>query len=323
MRVLLLVMDEQRIILDHLYAMISVNISVCDVMRLNKVQQSHLATVFKEVDYQAYDRIVVFLRLKRLQTQVDVLRCIPGLVFLEHDACQNYMPSSKYHGAYSAFYKLLPWAKVLCSGYQLASRLRQEGVDAVFVSKGYDERLVCDMGRPRDIEVAFIGSAKGRTYVHRREFLRQVGSASNLLVTRTESGGEYIELLNRVRVFISADVGMGEYMVKNFEAMACGCVLLAWSQGEEEDAALGFKDGHNVMLCRSASEALEKLALLRSAPALADRIAREGKAFAESRYTFARIGRDLARAIEAPMRPWPGLSLWQKLWIRVRHGMKI
>lgn len=323
MRVLLLVMDEQRIILDHLYEMIRVNISACDVVRLSRRQQSRLAGVLKQANYQGYDRVVIFLRLKRLQTQVDVLRCIPGLVFLEHDACQNYMPSSKYHGAYSAFYKLLPWAKVLCSGYQLASRLRQEGVDAVFVSKGYDERLVCDMSKPRDIEAAFIGSAKGRTYVHRREFLRQVGSACNLLVTRTESGDAYIELLNRVRIFVSADVGMGEYMVKNFEAMACGCVLLAWSQGAEEDSALGFEDGHNVMLCSSASEALEKLALLRSDPDLADRIAREGKAFAESRYTFAHIGRDLARAIEAPMRPWPGLTPWQKLWVRVRHGMKV
>ena len=320
---MLLVMDEQRIILDHLYDVIRLNSSTCDVVRLSTAQQRRLAKVLRRLDYRGYDRVVIFSRLKRLQRQVDVLRCIPGLVFLEHDSCQNYMPSSKYYGAYSAFYKRLPWARVLSSGQVVTRRLREEGVDAVFVSKGYDECLNRDLSRQRDIEAAFIGSFKGSGYVKRSEMLQRIAAASDLLVTRTESGREYVELLNRVRIFVSADIGMGEYMIKNFEAMACGCVLLAWSQGEEEDAALGFEDGKNVMLYRSAKEALEKIARLKADPVLAERIAHEGQALAEQHYTFARIGRDLARAIEAPMRPWPGLTFWQRLWVRLRYGMRV
>ncbi len=34
-------------------------------------------------------------------------------------------------------------------------------------------------------------------------------------------GEEYCATLNRIRFFVSADVGMGEYMIKSFEAMAC------------------------------------------------------------------------------------------------------
>jgi glycosyltransferase involved in cell wall biosynthesis len=233
------------------------------------------------------------------------------------------MSTSKYQGAYAAFYKSLPWARVLSSGQVVARRLREEGVDAVFVSKGYDERLICNMERTRDIEVAFIGSTKGDAYAARAETLRAIGAATDLLVTRTESGREYVELLNRIRIFISADVGMGEYMIKNFEAMACGCVLLTWSQGEEEDSALGFEDGQNVMLYRSAEEAVEKISMLKANPELAERIARAGQVFVEQHYTFARVGRDLARAIEQPMRPWPGVSAWQRMWVRLRYGIKV
>ena len=102
--------------------------------------------------------------------------------------------------------------------------------------------------------------------------------------------------------------------------MACGCALVACSQGDEEDAALGFVDGENVLLYRSADEALEKIARLRSDTQLAERIARAGQRFAEQRFGFARIGTDLAAAIQAPMREWPGLTRWQRVHLRLRYG---
>ena len=66
-------------------------------------------------------------------------------------------------------------------------------------------------------------------------------------------------MLNRIRFFVSADIGMGEYMIKNFEAMACGCVLLAYDQGELENEALGFIDMHNIVLYRRLDELRDKL----------------------------------------------------------------
>lgn len=318
----MLVMDEQRINLDHLYDSIRCALDHCDVVRLSKSQQNNLGRVLRQHNGSAYDRIVIFSRLKRLRRQVDVLRCVPGLVFLEHDACQNYMAGSKYHCLYSRFYLKLPWARVLSSGVGVARRLRGEGVDALFVSKGYDERVVSDRGTERDITAAFVGSINGHSYVERRRMLESIAARSELLITRTDSGQRYVELLNRIRVFVSADVGMGEYMVKNFEAMACGCALLAWSQGEDEDAAMGFEDGRNVLLYRSVEEAVEKLERLRADPALVERIARAGQGFALQHYTFARVGRDLARAIVEPMRPRPELTFWQRAWVRIRYGLR-
>ncbi|EIK96957.1 hypothetical protein PMM47T1_09866 [Pseudomonas sp. M47T1] len=322
MKVMLLVMDEQRVILDRLYEIVQQNCDECIVYRLSKEQQMKLGPFLVSVDYQDFDRIVIFSRVKRLAPQLNVLKCIPGLIFLEHDAYQNYMPSSKYQGAYSRLYSALPWCRVLVSGAVVARRLEDEGIDAVFVSKGYDEQMLHNLQGPRDIPAGFLGSLKSKEYAQRKAILESLSERTGMLVARTKSGAEYLETLNRIKVFVSADIGMGEFMIKNFEAMACGCVLLAWSQGEE-DRLLGFEDMHNMVFYRSEDEAVEKLEMLRNDPQLAERIARNGQAFAESRYSFARVGADLAAAIQREMRPWPMPSAVTRLLVMLRHGIKV
>ncbi len=322
MKVMLLVMDEQRVILDRLYETVQRSCDECVIFRLSKQQQMNLGPFLASVDYQAFDRVVIFSRVKRLVRQLAVLKCIPGLVFLEHDAYQNYMPGSKYRDVYSRLYHRLPWCRVLVSGALVARRMRNENIDAVFVSKGYDETMLSNVGRPRDITLGFLGSLKSREYADRKAILESLAQRTGMLVTRTESGNEYLETLNRIRIFVSADIGMGEFMIKNFEAMACGCVLLAWSQGEE-DELLGFRDMHNVVLYRSEDEAIEKIRLLQQDAALAARIAREGQAFAESRYSFDRVGRDLAAEIQREMRPWEPPSTLTRLWVKARYGMQV
>lgn len=323
LKVLLLVMAEQRVLLHHLYDEIKRHCTSCDVVRLSRDQQSHLARVLREFDFRTYDRVVVFTRLKRQLNQLPVLRCIPGLVFLEHDACQNYMDYSKYRGGYSKLYRQLPWARVLCSGFVVSRQLQGEGVDAVFVPKGYDESFMRNQGQARDVEAAFIGSTKSAVYKARKQLLDDIAGQTELQVMRTGSGEEYRVMLNRVRIFVSADAGMGEYMIKNFEAMACGCVLLAFDQGETENAALGFVHGRNVLLYRTAEQAVQLIRQLRSDCAFADRIAQAGQELAEQRFSFARIGAQLAQEIQRPMRPWPGLTFGRRLWALIRYGMKV
>ena len=55
----------------------------------------------------------------------------------------------------------------------------------------------------------------------------------------------------------------------------------------------------------------------------AARIARNGQAFAESRYSFDRVGRDLAEQIQRPMRAWPRPSALVRGWVRLRYGMQV
>lgn len=322
MKVMLLVMDEQRVILDRLYEIVQRHCDECIVYRLSKQQQMNLGPFLASVEYQNFDRVVIFSRVKRLTRQLRVLKCIRGLVFLEHDAYQNYMPASKYRHVYSRLYSRLPSCRALVSGAVLARQMQAENIDAVFVSKGYDEQMLRNTGIERDIPIGFLGSLKSTEYAQRKALLESLSKRTGMLVTRTKSGAEYLETLNRIKIFVSADIGMNEFMIKNFEAMACGCVLLAWSQGEE-DELLGFEDMHNTVFYRGEDEAVEKIKLLQSDPLLAQRIARNGQEFAQSRYSFARVGQTLATEIQREMREWTPPSAFTRLWVNLRYRMKV
>lgn len=318
MKSLFLVQKEQRVILDRLYEGV-LNNSDCDIRWLSGREQANLRKYFKQhVELEKYNRIILFLRSKKEFRQVAFIKTIPNLVILEHDACQNYI-DCKYRGRFSKYYKKLPWARVLSSGAVVTRRLQEEGVDAVFIPKGYDQELLINLHQSRDIELGFIGSTKSTAYSKRKEFLDKLSVNENLLVRRTSPGEEYLQTLNRIRFFVSADIGIGEYMIKNFEAMACGCVLFAYDQGTEENKALGFKDMENIVLYRTVEECQEKLAVLRANTMLAEQIAKRGQALAEKHYTFSEIGKKIVQAIEPALRDQPEPSSWLKLksWLGV------
>ncbi len=307
LKVLFLVQAEQRAILDRLYEGVRAHCD-CDIRWLDRQDHADLADYFRHnVDVSSYDRILFFLRFKQEMRQVSFISTLQNLVILEHDAYQNYIPC-KYTGKFARHYRQLPSARVISSGYTVTQRLRAEGVDAVFVPKGYDQGLVRCLQRERDIELAFIGSTKSVAYSGRRALLEELGAVEPLLVTRTGSGAEYVEMLNRVRFFVGADVGMGEYMIKNFEAMAAGCVLLAYDQGAEENAALGFEDMHNLVLYRNVDELRSKLNILRADLSRAAAIAEAGRQLVEQRYSFAEIGRSIVEAMQPPLRDYTRLS---------------
>ncbi|MNN35792.1 hypothetical protein D3C81_1496550 [compost metagenome] len=80
---------------------------------------------------------------------------------------------------------------------------------------------------------------------------------------------------------------------------------------------------HNTVFYRSEDEAVEKIQLLQSDPELAERIARNGQEFAQSRYSFARVGQALATEIQREMRPWQPPSAFTRFWVKLRYGMKV
>ena len=316
MKVLFLVQKEQRAILDRLYDGIAAHCE-CDIRWLSSDEQRNLRRYFRrEVDVTRYDRIVFFLRFKQEIRQVSFIRTVPNLVILEHDAYQNYI-ECKYTGKFSAHYRQLPWARVISSGFMVTQRLREEGFDAVFVPKGYDQALLQDLGRERDIELAFVGSTNSVAYSGRKALLDELASVEPLVVTRTKSGDEYRETLNRIRFFVSADVGMGEYMIKNFEAMACGCVLLAFDQGDAENRALGFEDMQNIVFYKTIAQLQEKLTRLRNDPQLAAAIARRGRDLAVSQYSFGRIGQRIVEALQPVLRAHPPLGWLERLRLKL------
>ena len=302
MRLLFLVQKEQRVILDRLYESIGRHAGECDIRWLDSDEQANLKRYFHEkVDLSRYDRILFFLRFKKEMRQWRFIRTIPNLAILEHDAYQNYIPN-KYCGKYARHYLRMPWVRVLSSGSHVTQRLQQEGIDTVFIPKGYDQALITHQHKPRNIELGFVGSLKSGVYAQRKQFLEQLASLENMEIVRTKSGQDYVDKLNSIRFFASADIGMGEYMIKNFEAMAAGCVLLAWQQGNGEEEALGLRDMENIVLYTSLEECCQKIAQLRANPALAQRIADAGQKLVERQYSFEALGQKIVWAMAEPLR---------------------
>ena len=301
MKVLLLVQKEQRVILDRFYESICRHVGDCDLRWLTSDEQANLKDYFSNIDTESYDRIILFLRFKKEIKQVRFIQTLPGLVVLEHDAYQNYI-EGKYRGLFSRQYKRMPWARVICSGYEVSGKLKAEGFDVEFVPKGYDQALLKNKHCHRDIELGFLGSTESKTYSQRRELLTSLSEHENMVVTRTNSGEEYCDALNSIKIFVGADVGFGEYMIKNFEAMACGCLLLTWDQGEKENQALGFKDMENVVVFSSIEELRKKLSILQSKPEEIKKIASSGQRLVESNYSWEVLGRKVAEAVKAPLR---------------------
>lgn len=285
-----------------------------DLHYVTRNEQRHLAKYLRRFDLQSYDRVVLDLLFRSVSRHARLLGRITGLVLYEEDACQEFIRSSRWYGKFSAFYRKVPHARVIFTGYRVAEHFKALGVDAHFLPKGYDSSRLHDMQGIRDIPLGFIGRLGSDDYAQRREFLGRVAEKYDVQILRTAPGDEYRNMLNRIKVFVSADIGLGEYMAKNFEAMACGCVLLACRQGGGEEEALGLEHGRQVLLYDDEVQFRQLLQRLQEEPLLLERLAAEGKALAGQRFDYAVQGRQLMQIIQPVMRPPTEVfSAWQCL----------
>ncbi len=261
-----------------------------DIRRLSSSDQANLKKYFKRhVVLDDHDRIMTILRSKKEMRQSKFMSTIPNHIVLEYDACQNYIKSSKYFGRFSKHFQKLDGSRIIVSGSGIQNKLTAEGFDAHFIPKGYDDTKIFNMNLERDIELGFIGTLKsnGSVYDSRKAMLENIKENSTLEIIKTEWGASYANMLNRIRIFVSADVGLNEYMAKNYEAMGAGCLLMTYSQGDEENKAVGFVDGENVMTYSSLGEFLAKLAWLKNNPDEIKRIANNGNKLALEKFSYS------------------------------------
>lgn len=269
--------------------------------RVSREEQKDLRRLLRRFDLARYDRVVLDLMFRYVSKRPDLLSEVRGLVLYEEDACQNFIAHSQWCGKFTRFYQKLPNARIVCTGHHVAVRLRESGIDAHFVPKGFDSSSLSCLDLNRDIEYGFIGRLGSSVYQERREILERAAADIGLQMLRTAPGAEYCQTLNRIRVFVSADVGLGEYMAKNFEAMSCGCLLLAYRQGAGEEEALGLRDGENVLLYGSHDELREKAAWIGANAQAAQEIASRGMACANECFDYGALSGRLFSVMSADM----------------------
>lgn len=258
-----------------------------DFLSLSGEEQKNLKSSLADVSFSHYDRVIFKLKFHYIKNQSEFFLLIKNLTIVEYDSCGNFMLNPRFL-EFEYFYHKIPHAQFILTGLYPSIKFQMQGLNAVFVPKAYDEYRL-QYYKPieeRSVKFGFIGNTKGYLYSGRRKILKGLRDQIDLIVSTTNTFEEYNERLNEIKFFISADIGFREYMAKNFEAMACGCVLVAYRVGGEE--VLGFRDMDNVILYSSAAEALCKINHVISNDGMLKLISDNGRELVSKRYTFAR-----------------------------------
>lgn len=273
---------------------------LCDltVMRFSGEQIKKIKKNLKQIDYTPYDCVVLNLPFRRWHNKSWTVRRFPKLAIYEFDTNRNFLKGDKFYKKYQRFCKKVKHAKLICSGYYNTSRYKEMGINTSFVSKGYNNKVLKNIHIERDIQLGFIGKIDGNLYAERRKFLEEMHREYGVELLRTESEQEYLNTLNRIKIFVSADIGYNEYMAKNFEAMACGCMLICKKQGHGEEEALGLIDMENVVLYSDIEQAKERIDFLLQNEDLVNAIAKKGQELAENRLTFEQKGEEIFHVLK-------------------------
>lgn len=267
-------------------------------IKLKLSKKDSLNDLFNQYNVDNYQHILLDLPHHFLRKNCSLINQFSSKITIyEEDACQNFMPDSRWFGDFFQCYKKIGRTKVVNTGHHVSSQLKAQGINSIFIPKGYDQKTINNLEIAREIPLAFIGTYRSNTYHERYKHIRHLELFANLQTLRTNPGREYNETLNKIACFFSADCGIGEYMAKNFEAMAAGCLLLAHRQGNDEEQALGLKDGVNVLLYDTTKEAVEKFNWISRNPTQAETIAMAGLKLAQQRFSFASLGEQLTQAI--------------------------
>lgn len=254
--------------------------NLCDlhVLRLSPEEvNDNIARNLKALNTDDYDCTILHLPFRKIRRKARLLNRMSNIAIYDYDTNRNFLKGDKYYKKYERFYrKLNNNVKIICTGYANSRKFINMGISTEFLTKGYDDRSLTDIKIERDIDLGFIGSVDLKLYKERRIFLETLADEFGVKIFRADSLDEYKKALNRIKIFVSADIGYGEYMSKNFEAMGCGCLLLAMRQGNGEEEALGLEDMENVVLYSDIDEARSKIRLLMEKPSLVEEIAEKG-----------------------------------------------
>jgi glycosyl transferase family 1 len=260
-----------------------------------------------DADPAAYDAIVVFVRFRFLRDRppIDWRGFTGRRVLLEHDAVHNYsrMAGDSLVGTWPPEVERQGFDLMIASGREVAERLAADGIPAVWVPKGYDERSFYDTGGARRGICHF-----GKRYAARAAMLRHLRRAGvsvshvaappdrlNAALNRFESclvcnmeGTPAFGVVGRALqhvmpgALVSVRPGL-EAMIKNFEVAASGCA--PFFDAIPELAQLGFVDGETAFVYSDFDELAERLHT--TPPERLHEVGRRAAVLARERHTWS------------------------------------
>lgn len=230
------------------------------------------------------DLVLVFLRFKCLYGNTALLRPISKpLVLIEHDACQNALPNSPYFGAWTKYLRNSPIRLTCVSGLTALRSLEDQGIPCLWLPKGAPEtflrkpyrtvgrfclfgetrygvyehrRLVYDSIRPLTLHDRIISRWKLFPYSYLADrLLRRRGVVHRIHF----SYADMPDVLKWYSGCIVCDQGLGEPMIKHFEASALGLAVFRDSDSVQELEQLGYRDGVSMIVYENKEDLREKI----------------------------------------------------------------
>jgi len=153
-------------------------------------------------------------------------------------------------------------------------------------------------GRPKDL--TFLGNIRWRNYPDRvilvNTMRRIFGSKFFFSAANKIHHVKYMELLNKIKIFVSAgDIDKGFFM-KYLEAMSSGCLLISqWSPCFEK---LGFVSGEHLLLYNTFQEMVEWSEYYLENPKEREEIAFRGSRFVVDNHSWKHRVDDLIKILE-------------------------
>lgn len=319
MKVLIVSREERSRSFDTLFSGIAEYFPTT-VVKLKKDQIRDFSNTVRGLGCENYERVIFDVPLRRIGRHFKVLRKVSGLILYEEDAYQEFVRYSKYYKKFIKIYRSIGACRLILTGYDIGERIKSAGLDVTVIPKAFDENHLRNLGLERDIELGYIGRIKNRIYRERRPFLRGLVEENGLQMLRTDPGTEYLQTLNRIKIFVSADLGLLEFMAKNFEAMACGCMLLAKRQSGIDEDMLGLKHMENVVLYDDLEDARKLLSSLHKSPELIKSIATCGEELVHERHTLGARVLPFVEAIKSEVKPVRDLEKSPSLWQRITEA---
>lgn len=301
MKVLFVGRQNKTLSIDQILNRLS---TLCEltIIKFSPEEYKNIKSNILNIDESHYDCILFNIPIRKYYNKQYIFQNFSKAVFLDYDTCRNFLPWDSYYQKYTNFFKKFPHFKLISTGYANTQRFKELGIDAYFISKGYDDKNLKNLNQLRDINLGFIGRIDDKLYKDRQKILIEIKNQFDLELLRTKNSQEYLETLNRIKIFVSADIGYNEYMAKNFEAMACGCLVLAKKQGNGEEEALGFKDMHNIVLYNNLNDAIEKIKHLNNNSKLIDIIAKNGQNHIETYFTHSKKAEEIFEVLQSTFR---------------------
>lgn len=147
---------------------------------------------------------------------------------------------------------------------------------------GYDREFYRDHGVPRDIDIAFVGDRHPSLRPERERYLQALeGAGWRTVFTRDIWNEDVAALYSRSRVVFNENAH-GVLNPRNFEASACGAVVLA---NPAVDLETFFTPGEDILIYNDVNELLVQAGDLLQDPHRRQRLSRQAKSVA-SRHTW-------------------------------------